>query len=269
MGWIYLDRDLFEHDIWLRDTFSRGQAWVDLIQMAAWRDKDSVRIRGCLVPLRRGDVAYSVKGLGIRWGWSQGKVSRWLSELKRGCRIETKSDNVITVITVLNYDQYQRNGEQNGEQTESKRRANGEQTESKRGQTKEGKKVKEVKERKEQERVSSPSAPPPSEAKSKKRNQYSPDFEQFWDRYPRRRRTGKAAAAKVFAKLNQQDRDDATAAVSDYAKSHQGRGEFSPQPARWLRERRWEDDREAWGDPDDRPEQHLPPVQDLKKGWLP
>ena len=144
MGWIYLDRDLFEHDIWLRDTFSRGQAWVDLIQMAAWRDKDSVRIRGCLVPLRRGDVAYSVKGLGIRWGWSQGKVSRWLSELKRGCRIETKSDNVITVITVLNYDQYQRNGEQNGEQTESKRRANGEQTgtnerrkESKRSERKE------------------------------------------------------------------------------------------------------------------------------------
>ena len=120
-------RLLKDDDLWLCEPFTRGQAWVDLIGLARWQD-GSMRVRGNLVRLKRGQVGWSKKGLATRWRWSQGKVARFLKELENGEQIVEHKSNVTTVLTIVNYDKYQRNGEQNGEQTVSRQRADGEQT---------------------------------------------------------------------------------------------------------------------------------------------
>jgi len=96
-----------------------------------------------------GQVSISIKGLADRWKWSQGKVKRFLDNLKNGEQIEYQTTNVTTIITILNYDQYQGDGEQTELQTESKRRANGEQTESKRRANGDNIRIEEIKEGKE------------------------------------------------------------------------------------------------------------------------
>lgn len=135
-----MSRALFSHSIWLQQgPFSPGQAWVDLIGLAAWKDT-SFSKRGNQIYLRRGQIGMSIKGLADRWQWSQGKVKRFLKWLKNEDQIEEQNSAVTTVITITNYDDYQKTERK----TESRRRADGEQTET----IEESKELKEVKEEK-------------------------------------------------------------------------------------------------------------------------
>jgi hypothetical protein len=91
--------------------------------------KDGIyRKRGNRIDVLRGQLAWSIKGLADRWGWGQGRVSRFLKELKNDEQIEYQKSNLTTLITIINYDQYQGDGEQTVTQTVSRRRADGEQT---------------------------------------------------------------------------------------------------------------------------------------------
>lgn len=131
-GWIKLHRILAESDLWLSDKFSRGQAWVDLLLLANHRP-GSVRVRGIRISLQRGDVGLSEVALSKRWRWSRGRVHRFLDELETDERISTKRDNKISVITILNYCDYQGYlaGSSTSESTADST-ANGQQTDSKR-----------------------------------------------------------------------------------------------------------------------------------------
>ncbi|MCM0083959.1 hypothetical protein L4X63_20460 [Geomonas sp. Red32] len=126
-GWIKLHRALTDHDLWLGDVFTRGQAWVDLLMLANHRP-GHIRRRGIRVSVNRGQVGYSQEAIAQRWRWSRGKVIRFLTELKRDERIsletELKNVAVTALITITNFDQYQGNGTEddteNGPKTEPK-----------------------------------------------------------------------------------------------------------------------------------------------------
>ena len=136
-GWFKIDRDLLEHDIWLGEEFSRGQAWVDLIGLASFK-AGSFRKHGVKIEYERGDVTTSVLGLADRWGWkSRGKVERFLAELEAEDRItNNKIGRLTSLISITNYDKYQLDGHQ----TDIKRTSNGHQTDI----LEEGKEGKEV-----------------------------------------------------------------------------------------------------------------------------
>jgi hypothetical protein len=104
--WIKIHRRIENHKIWKDDQFSRGQAWIDLIILANWNE-GYVRIRGKRVPLKRGQLAGSSRFLADRWKWSRGKVNRFLDELETDHQIDQQKNNVITLITITNYDEYQ------------------------------------------------------------------------------------------------------------------------------------------------------------------
>lgn len=77
---------------------------------------------------------------------------------------------------------------------------------------------------------------------SLKRNQIETDFDEFWQRYPRR--VGKDAARRSFAKA----RDRATQAEILSAIDRQRWNPdpaFVPHPATWLNQGRWQDDPDA------------------------
>ena len=107
-GWARIQRKLIKSDLWLDEPFTRGQAWVDLILLAAHK-ASYTRIRGVRVDVERGQLATALRFLATRWRWSVGKVQRFLDELETDKQIGTQKNNVSTTITITNYDTYQGN----------------------------------------------------------------------------------------------------------------------------------------------------------------
>jgi len=116
-GWIKLYRKLMINDLWIKEPFTRGQAWVDLLLLANHKD-GFIRVRGIKIPVLRGQVGWSERKLGDRWKWSRGKVKRFILELQNEQQIEPQKNNETSIITIVNYDLYQENRPQNEPQNE-------------------------------------------------------------------------------------------------------------------------------------------------------
>lgn len=128
VGYFKVNRKLFDNELWLKEPFTRGQAWIDLIGLANHKE-GYILVRGIKVELKRGDVGWSVLNLAKRWKWSRGKVNRFLKLLKTEEQIVIKQDNktdikLSTVISLKNYDKYQSNEQENRQQTDNKRTTN-------------------------------------------------------------------------------------------------------------------------------------------------
>jgi len=115
-GWISLYRSIQDNDLWLSEKFTKGQAWLDILLITNRKD-NIIFVRGNEVKIKRGQFAYSQETLAKRWKWSRNKVIRFINSLKtRGQLVENLNDKtiqqnkyILTVYTVLNYDDYQRN----------------------------------------------------------------------------------------------------------------------------------------------------------------
>jgi len=105
-GWISLHRKLMESSVWNEEPKCRAAAWVDLLLLAAHKDTSFMK-RGIRITVKRGQVAHSMKALGDRWGWSRGKVRRFLQDLEGGHQIGHQITKLTTLITIVNYDLYQ------------------------------------------------------------------------------------------------------------------------------------------------------------------
>ena len=104
-GTVTIDRQIAMDEYWVREPFTRAQAWLDLWLLA--NDADRVALwRGVPVPVKRGQLARSATGLGERWHWSAKKVRVFLEELRDLRKINYKTSNLATIITVLDYDVY-------------------------------------------------------------------------------------------------------------------------------------------------------------------
>ena len=108
-----INRKLIESDLWLSEKFTRGQAWVDLVLLANYKP-GYFRVRGIRVDVDRGQVGRSELALSERWGWSRGKVKRFLTELENDHRIVQQKTRVTTLIYIVNYEKYQKSSTTNG-----------------------------------------------------------------------------------------------------------------------------------------------------------
>lgn len=125
-GWVKIWRGIQGSTIWTEKPFSRGQAWVDLIMLANFQPA-IIRVRGVKVVLERGQLGWSELALADRWGWSRGKVRRFLAEQQTEQRIVQQTTRVTSIITIVNYDAYQADdttddttdGTTNGQQTDT------------------------------------------------------------------------------------------------------------------------------------------------------
>ena len=106
-GWIYLHRKLCENWLWKHKPFSYGQAWIDLL-LKANHIANYVWVRDIQIKLERGQIGWSEQRLSHEWGWSRSRVRTFLKRLKTEHQIEQQKNNITTVITILNYDRYQK-----------------------------------------------------------------------------------------------------------------------------------------------------------------
>lgn len=105
-GYIKLYRDIRDHEIWQEKPFDRARAWIDLIMMVNHEDK-KILFDGEPVPVYRGSVITSARKLADRWGWSRGKVERFLSMLESEIMIRQDRTRKRAMISIVNYDVYQ------------------------------------------------------------------------------------------------------------------------------------------------------------------
>lgn len=108
-GYIKLYRQLMDNPLWLDKPFAKGQAWIDLLMLANWKDSKRVIDNGEKV-LHEGEIVVSQKWLADRWGWSRKKVSCFLTFLERSANIRILGTSKGTVLHIENYTKYQSEG---------------------------------------------------------------------------------------------------------------------------------------------------------------
>lgn len=134
-GWIRLYRKISENPYYFSEKFCRIMAWVDLLLLANHSNGIFYK-RGIRVEVNRGQLGYDIDTLAKRWKWSRGKVERWLSELEKSNQIVRQKGNVTTIITIINYEEYQGGDKTNGNPNsnpddKANRKANGHEQERK------------------------------------------------------------------------------------------------------------------------------------------
>lgn len=105
-GWVKLYRKLMDNPIWLEERFTKGQAWVDLIMLSNFESR-MVVCDGEKIVIERGQVFTSIVKLSKRWKWDRKTVSKYLVFLEKEGMIKKESDNKKTVITIINYSNFQ------------------------------------------------------------------------------------------------------------------------------------------------------------------
>jgi hypothetical protein len=105
-GWFSLNRKIFENELWFLEPFTKAQAWIDLIGNAN-HDKGIFQVRGNIVAVERGQIGWSEVTMAKRWMWSREKVRRFLRMLEMRQQIRQQKSNLTTLITIINYNEYQ------------------------------------------------------------------------------------------------------------------------------------------------------------------
>jgi hypothetical protein len=105
-GWISLHRKILGNELWDEKPFDKAHAWVDMLLLANFRDS-SFWVRHQEVKVNRGQMAWSEVSLADRWGWSRGKVRRFLHWLETAHQIAQHKSNLTSLITIVKYEEYQ------------------------------------------------------------------------------------------------------------------------------------------------------------------
>jgi len=106
-GVFAVDRGVWEHPSFDNEPLTQREAWFWLIGEASFKGRTK-RIGSVVLELQRGQVAASLRFLADKWQWSEPRVRRFLKRLKSDAMIDAATDAGITVITVCNYDKYQK-----------------------------------------------------------------------------------------------------------------------------------------------------------------
>lgn len=105
-----LSRKIFQHPYYReKRSFSKFEALLSLIHLARW-DVEAARdiLDGKSVTWGRGELPASVRFLGAAWQWDKNKVARFLSTLEEDGTITRRSENGITILRLVKYEEYNR-----------------------------------------------------------------------------------------------------------------------------------------------------------------
>ena len=107
-GWILLYRDIWDNPLWQSksEAFDIRSAWIDLLLMANYEDKEVV-YRKQVMKIRRGQTLTSYRHLAERWNWSRNTVVRYISLLCDMGQVTKMGTRTGTLLTIVNYDKFQ------------------------------------------------------------------------------------------------------------------------------------------------------------------
>ena len=212
-----VSRSIFDHPMFDDEPMTRREAWLWLISSAAWQPL-RIQVRNGrateLINLERGQLSHSRSFMKNKWKWtSEKKVRTFLNRLERERMIDLQTGQLQTVITICNYDLFQRgraiDGPANGPSLGQQRAVNGPEVKT----------LEYI--RKDSTRKSATNLE---------------GFEQWWSACPKR--VDRIAAAKSFAKVIASGaitHNDLMAATARWcAKVATTEKQFIKAPAVWL-----------------------------------
>ncbi len=219
-GWIKLYRKIEDWPLYFAEPFTKAQAWIDLLILAQYHPS-IISVRGNLIEVKRGEIAWSEDALACRWFWSRNKVRRFLIWLKTAQQIELQKSSILSKIIILKYEEYQQN-DTTDDTTE--RQQTIQQTDT----YKESKKEKKVK-----------NTP----------DHFSNDplwisFQEFWNFYPRKIAKEKAFLAWKRVNVSSDLSSKILSHVSSMRKDPRwlkDDGQFIPHPTTYLNQARWDE----------------------------
>lgn len=109
-GYIKLHRGWRDCEAFKDEPCTQREAWLWLLEFAAWNRCQRRDAQGALVSIERGQLHTSIRTLASEWGWSRGRVERFLNDLKTGHMASHETGHGGLLITICNYDKYQGDG---------------------------------------------------------------------------------------------------------------------------------------------------------------
>jgi hypothetical protein len=106
-----------DNSLYFSEPFNRSMAWIDMLLLANHSDNFFFK-RGIRVDVKAGQIGYDLESLGKRWKWSRGKVERFLDMLEMDSQIVRQKTNVTTLISIVNYMDYQTDDKANNKANE-------------------------------------------------------------------------------------------------------------------------------------------------------
>ena len=215
-GWILLHRSLFGKGYYRKSAYVH--LWVHLL-LKANHSESEILWNGRTERLRPGEFITGRHQLSMDTGIPESTIERILKCFENGHQIEQQKNNKFRRITVINWNEYQRVGQQNEQQTDSKRTASGQPADT-------DKECKELKNR-------------------KKLKSSPPGFDVFWNAFPKK--VGKGAAENAWDRIRPNDNQkEKMLRALDWQRQQdqwvKDGGRFIPNPATWLNQGRWEDE---------------------------
>lgn len=197
--------------------------------------------------IRRGQLATSLPSLASETGMTVQQIRTALTHLKATGEITDRSNRRYRVITILKYDDYQRDADKSTDQTTGYQHSNNslstgyQQTDNRQitgYQQQYNNNNKGIKEKGNKEIT-------PTGYRSSAQPEHDIWFEEFWEAYPRK--VSKADAIKAWKqlKITFSMASKIMAGLDRWKHSDQwirDDGRFIPYPASWLRGKRWEDE---------------------------
>ncbi len=111
-GFYLVSRGMLDHPRYKpRGPFTQFEAWHWLIESAAYAPREVPIMAGTrreIITLQPGQLSHSIRFLSAAWRWSPNRVQRFLRDLAMDGSVTTQTDTAQTVITLCNWDKYQR-----------------------------------------------------------------------------------------------------------------------------------------------------------------
>jgi len=188
--------------------------WSWCLLKASYKEYDL--IVGCQrVHLMPGEFVFGLNKASDELKMSIRAIRTLIAFLKKSQNVTIKTTNKFSVISIVNWDAYQQTEILNDNQNDKPLTSNRQATDNK------------------------------QEVKNKRIKEYTSDFLQFYDAYPKH--IGREPAWKAWQKLNGSRPNLSTliTKINEMKKSEdwtKDNGKFIPHPATWLNQKRWEDE---------------------------
>jgi hypothetical protein len=221
-GFYLVSRGMLDHPRYKpRGPFTQFEAWHWLIESAAYAPRDVPIMTGTrreIITLQPGQLSHSIRFLSAAWRWSPNRVQRFLRDLAMDGSVTTQTDTAQTVITLCNWDKYQRPFSEANTQADTQTDT---QTDTKK---------KEIKEKKDRALQSEPEG-----------------FQDWYAIYPNKKQP--QAAKRAFAKVIRSRlialpalMEKTKAFATSWAAKPKEERRFIPYPARWLNDGSYDDE---------------------------
>lgn len=183
--------------------------WLWLIENAVI-DEVTVAVNNKPVKVTRGQLCYSISFLAKAWGATPSYVRCFLKHLKSWQAIDTQNDKGQTLVTICNYCKYQDKGSQNDKATTQITASLRQGYDNNTKNAKKGKNI------------------------------YTPEFDVFWEMYPRQRRGDKTKSFRAYTRALEKDSaENILKGLKSYCSSTEVSEGYAKGCEAWLNDSRW------------------------------